>query len=96
MQKQLPIALHYLVHVQGCVYSPCPCMRAAAVLVLLLLSKLFASTRGDIFLPGELLTFSSGENVMAEVGTIHILDVGQRLLFLNKSKFNFKCTFHSL
>ena len=47
------------------------------------------------FLPGEFLTFS-GENMVSKVGTIHILDVGQRLLFLNKSKFNSKCIFHSL
>lgn len=56
-------------------------------LVLLLLSELFASTRGDFFLPGQL---SLRENIMGKGGTIHILDVGQRLLHLNKNKFNFR------
>lgn len=88
MQKQLPIALCYLVYVQGCACNLCFC-----TLVLLLFKKLFRSTREDI-LSWEMFHFSSVEAVADKVGAIHTLEVGERALFLNNSEFNSKYKLH--
>lgn len=86
MQKQLPIALCYLLYVQGCACNLCFC-----TLVLLLFKKLFRSTREDIVL---MFHFSSVEAVADKVGAIHTLEVGGRPLFLNISEFHSKYKLH--
>lgn len=90
MQKQLPIALNYLVLCTGMCPQPMSlhvCISPAAS------EWAVCKHKGRYFLLGQ---FFLGEHIMGEGAIIHILDVGRRLLHLNKIKFNFRWTFHSL
>lgn len=84
MQKQLPIALNYLVLYAGMCLQPVSlhvCISPATS------ERAVCKHKRRYFLPGQ---FSLGKNTVGEGGTIHILDVGPRLLHMNKNKFNFR------
>lgn len=84
MQKQLPSALNYLMLCAGMCLQPMSlrvCISPAAS------GRAVCKHRRRYFLPGQ---FSLGKNIVGEGGTIHILDVVQRLLHLNKNKLNFR------